>query len=123
MELAVRSLADLHAWNNSSQGQGQASYNTVCSYGPEIWPHLVDHLTDETPTLLYEPTFAIRPTVGDACLLLLLRQTGIRWQEFMEDKLFVSTQLPNEIFCVRWDPAIRARVRDRFRKILNITPE
>lgn len=123
MELAVRALADLHVWETGAQALGQPSYNTVLSYGAEIWPHLVDHLIDETPTLLYEPNFGIRATVGDVCLLFLLRLTAIKWQVFSEDKLFISTQLPNEIFCVRWDSACRARVRDRFRRILNLAPE
>jgi hypothetical protein len=121
MEAAVRALSDLHLWDPSTEARGQMSYDAIVSWGPEILPSLVAHLTDESPTMLYDRTFDITVTLGDVCFYLLLRLMGLSWQEFMNDGVFVTTSLPNPIFCIRWkEPTLssRRRVQLRFIKLL-----
>lgn len=121
MEQAVMSLEDLWSWDPNTKAKGQAAYEAVVGWGPEIFPHLVAHLTDLTPTKIYEPTFKITPTVGDVCFLLLLDLTGRRWQEFQPDGVFVQSVLPNPVFNVRWpDPGARQRVQKRFLTLLDL---
>lgn len=119
MEKAISGLEHLHSWDPVTRGQGQYGYEAVISWGPEIIPALVAHLTDETRTAIQEPTWDIPVRVGDVCLLILLDMTRTTWQQFDEDGLFISTQLPNPVFCIRWkDAGARARVQARFRKLL-----
>jgi len=121
MDLAVRALVDLHAWDASTEAQGQASYDAVMNWGKEAGPLLVSHLADETPTLLYEPRLDITVTLGDVCFYLLLKQTGVDWKEFFEDGARLPTVLPNRIFCIRWqEPSLvsRRRVQAHFARIL-----
>jgi hypothetical protein len=122
MEKAISGLEHLHAWDPVTRGQGQYGYEAVIGWGPEIIPALVAHLTDETPTQIQEPTFEIQVRVGDICLLILLDMTKTTWKQFDEDGLFLTTQLPNPVFCIRWKegPVSRARVQARFRKLLNL---
>lgn len=122
VELAVRGLADLHSWDPVRQGQGQYAYDVLMSSDPaDVIPALVAHLTDETPTAIHDRLLDLRPAVGDVCLLMLLELTKIPWQEFLDDGLFISTQLPNPIFCIRWDTAARRRVQARFARRLGLT--
>lgn len=119
MDLAVSSLQDLYTWDPVTKAAGQASYDAVMGRGPEILPFLVDHLTDMTPTQLHEPVFDIKVTVGDVCFLILLDLTNLSWKKFADDGVFVSTQIPNPIFCVRFDNmAARHKVKARFAKML-----
>jgi len=118
MELAVRGLADLHSWDPIMEAKGQYAYDIVMNYGPEILHHLAAHLTDETPTAIYDRILDIRPTVSDVCVLLLLKLTGIDKKEFLQDGLFITTVLPNPVLSVRWDPGARQRVQTRFLKML-----
>lgn len=121
MDLVVRALADLHAWDPSTEAQGQASYDAVLGWGKEIWPFLVAHLTDETPTMLYDRAFDITVAVGDVCFFMLLRMMGLNWKEFFEDGAFMTSLLPNPIFCVRWkEPSLvsRRRVQAHFVRLL-----
>ena len=121
MESAVRGLLDLHSWDPSTEGRGQYGYDAVMSAGPGILPSLVAHLADETPVrALYERTFEIQVTMGDVCFYLLLKLTDLPWREFLDDGAFISTQLPNPIFCIRWTDGIasRRKVQLHFLKIL-----
>lgn len=125
MEQSVMALADLYTWDPHTKAKGQASYDSVMGWGPEVLPHLVAHLTDMTPTAIYEPTFQIQVTIGDVCFLLLLDLTGRSWQEFHEDGIFVhrlvpNTQNPNPIFNIRWDMPARKRVQRRFARLLEL---
>jgi hypothetical protein len=121
MVTSVRGLIDLHKWDPSTEGQGQYGYDAVMSAGPEILPSLVAHLTDETPTMLYDQPSDRRVKLGDVCYYLLLRLTGLKQEEFLQDGVFISTALPNPIFCIRWtEPTLqsRRRVQLHFQKIL-----
>jgi hypothetical protein len=112
VDLAVRSLVDLHVWDPSTEGQGQASYDTVMGWGKEAWPILIAHVADEMPTLLYDRAFDITVTLGDVCFYLLLKQMGLDWKEFFEDGARVPSLLPNRIFCIRWvEPSLLSRKR------------
>lgn len=118
MELIVRGLADIHTWDPVMEAEGHYAYNGVRNSVPDILPILAAHLTDETPTALYERIVDRRPTVSDLCILLLLKYTGIDKKEFLKDGLFISTALENPVFCVKWDPGARQRVQKRFFEIL-----
>ncbi len=117
-EQIIRGLADLHSWDVKLQGTGQYSYDATVTSWPEIGHNLAFHLTDETPTAIYEKLTQRNPVVGDVCFLLLLKLTGLPWQEFHKEGVFVSTALPNPIFCITWDPGARLRVQRRFLDLL-----
>jgi len=109
-ETSVRGLLDLHTWSPSTEGQGQYGYDEVMSAGPEIFPSLIAHLTDETETKLYDAIVDRHVYLGDVCFYLLLRLTGLKWEEFIGDGVFISTALPNRIFCIRWtEPTLASR--------------
>jgi hypothetical protein len=119
MAQAVEGLRDLHSWDPATEARGQYAYDAVVNWGPEILPALVGHLTDLTPTAIYEEKFGITVTVSDVCFVLLLKLMGRRWEEFEEDGVFVHTVLPNPIFSIRWkDRESRARVQARFARLL-----
>src|SRR5262245_31960099 len=118
MELAVRGLADLHTWDPVMEARGQYSYDIVANFGPDIWSHLAAHLTDETPTAIYDRIVDIRPTVSDVCVLMLMKMMNLDKKELYQDGLFISTLLPNPVFCLRWDPGARQRVQTRIFKML-----
>ncbi len=122
MDLAVRALADLHAWDPSTEAKGQASYDAIMGTGNDILPFLVAHVTDETPTMLYDKTFDITVTIGDVCFYMLIRMMGLDWKkEFLEEGAFVTSLLPNPIFCIRWkEPSLlsRRRVQAHFVRLL-----
>lgn len=121
IDLAVRSLVDLHVWDPATEGKGQNSYDAVMGLGKEAYPILAAYLTDETPTLLYDKAFDITVTLGDVCFYLLLKQLGLDWKEFFEDGARMPSLLPNRIFCIRWaEPSLlsRRRVQAHFLKIL-----
>lgn len=123
-ESAVRGLADLHTWDPGMQAQGQYAYDVVVGSVPDVFPVLVSHLTDETPTAIYEKAFGIQVTISDVCFMILLRVTGMNPEIFYEDGVFVSKLLPNPIFCVRWnDRPSRYRVQARFTKLLKLDEE
>src|SRR5258706_12661001 len=91
MDDLVSGLAHLHQWDVAMQGKGHYAYDAVMGYGREIYPVLVSHLTDETPTAIYEKMTDRNPTVSDAVFLMLLELTRTRWQDFSKDGVFVST--------------------------------
>lgn len=127
-EMMVSSLADLHTWHPRMRAKGQMSFDAVMSYGDEIWPSLIAHLTDETPTHIREETFGITPVVGDVCFLILLDLTGLKWEDFYDDGVFVSKQVPdkknpNPLFGLDWKPGSRRKVQRRFVKILELAEQ
>src|SRR5687768_17528121 len=73
---AISGLAHLHSWHPTSQGRGQYGYDAILGRVPDILPFLVDHLTDETPTAIFDRETGRNPTVSDACLLILLHLTN-----------------------------------------------
>lgn len=119
MEQAISGLEHLHSWDPVMQGRGQYAYDAVLSWGPEILPLLVEHISDETPTAIHDDFSGRTAKVGDVCFLIALRLSGRRWEEFYDDGVFISTALENPIFCIRWnDRAARLRVQARFRSLL-----
>jgi hypothetical protein len=118
MDDLVSGLAHLHEWDSAMQGKGHYAYDAVMGYGPEILPILVNHLTDETPTAIYEEATKRNPKIADAAFLMLLHLTKHRWQDFSKEGVFVSTVLPNPIFCIKWDRETKFKVQARFLKML-----
>ncbi|HLY11641.1 MAG TPA: hypothetical protein VKW04_20240 [Planctomycetota bacterium] len=116
MDDRVTQLCNLHLWDRYMQAKGNVVYDSVMSYGPEIWPILVDHLADETPTAIEDEMSGRIPKVCDVALLMLLELTKKRWEEFSADGLFISTALPNPIFCIKWDREGKLKVRQHFRQ-------
>ncbi len=121
-EQMVRGLADLHGWDARNQGKGQYAYDAVVSSWPRIGYTLAFHLTNETPTAIYEKLTGRNPVVGDVCFLMLLKLSGLPWQQFAGDGVFISTALPDPVFCITWDPGARQRVQKKFLEIL-VPPE
>src|SRR5205085_10685920 len=103
MDDLVAGLAHLHEWDAAMQGKGHYAYDAVMGYGPDILPILVAHLTDETPTAIYEKVSERNPKVADVVFLMLLQMTKRKWQDFSKEGVFVSTALPNPVFCIKWD--------------------
>jgi len=118
MEDLVSGLAHLHTWDQHMQGKGHYAYDAVMGYGPEIYPILVAHLTDETPTAIRDKISDRNPKVCDAAFLMLLELTKTKWQDFAQDGVFVSTVMPNPIFCIKWDRTAKFKVQARFRQLL-----
>ena len=118
MDDMVQSLNTLRVWDQYMQGKGHLGYDSIMGYGPEIYPVLVDHLTDETPTAIYDEVSGRNPKICEAVLLMLLTLTKHKWQEFDKEGLFISTALPNPIFCIKWDRQAKIAVQFRFKKIL-----
>ena len=116
MDDRVTNLCNLHTWDRYMQGKGDVVYDAVMSYGPEIWPVMVDHLVDETPTAIEDEISRRVPKVSDVVLLMLLELTQKKWEDFSADGLFISTALPNPIFCIKWDHETKMKVRHRFRQ-------
>lgn len=117
-EQIIRGLADLHSWDPKLQGTGQYAYDAVVSSWPEIGHQLAYHLTDETPTAIYEKLTRRNPVIGDVCFFLLLKLAGMPWQHFGKEGVFVSTALPNPVFCISWNEGARQRVQQKFLELL-----
>ena len=122
MHSVVDGLTHMTTWDPVRQGEGDVTYNTVLAFGPEVFPILIDRLTDDRKMeLLREPTFGLNPSLADACFLILLKMTGLDWKEFHKDGVFIQTTFDNPIFNIRWEsPTARRRVQDRFLKILEL---
>src|SRR4249920_876527 len=75
MDEIVSSLAHLQKWDPVMQARGHYAYDRVVGYGPQILPALVAHLTDETPTAIYEEVTQRNPKVCDVAFLMLLTVT------------------------------------------------
>jgi len=100
------------------QGRGHYAYDAVMGYGPDILPIMVAHLTDDTPTAIREELSDRTAKVSDAVFLMLLQMTKRTWKDFAKEGVFVSTALPNPIFCIKWDRQIKFKVQARFLQIL-----
>jgi hypothetical protein len=120
MEYAVSALADLHTWDPVEQGTGQASYDAVMGWGGEILPLLVAHLTDTRKVAFHDAFSGRTPSIGDVCFMILLRVLKLSWKTFADDGVFVSTALPNPIFCLSWkeEPLSRKRAQERLKTLL-----
>jgi hypothetical protein len=118
MDDLVSGLAHMHEWDAAMQGKGHYAYDAVMGYGPDILPVLVSHLTDETPTAIYEEVTQRQAKVADAAFLMLLELTKHKWQDFSKEGVFVSKVLPNPIFCIKWDRETKFKVRARFMQIV-----
>lgn len=118
MDDLVSGLSHLHAWDPHMQGKGHYAYDAVMGYGKDIYPVLVAHLTDETPTAIRDKMSDRNPKVSDAVFLMLLELTKTKWQDFSKEGVFVSTALENPIFCVKWDRAAKFKVQAKFRELL-----
>ena len=118
MEDLVSGLAHLHTWDPHMQGKGHYAYDAVMGYGPDIYPVLVAHLTDETPTAIRDKISDRNPKVCDAVFLMLLELTKTKWQDFAQEGVFVSTVMPNPIFCIKWDRTAKFKVQAKFRRLL-----
>jgi len=119
MEELVTALAHMHDWDPYMQGKGHYAYDAVMGFGPDIYPVLVAHLTDETPTAVYDEISRRNPKISDAVLLMLLTLTKAKWQDFADDGLFISTALPNPIFCIKWDRITKMKVQARFSRVID----
>ena len=115
----VSSLAHLHKWDPTMQAKGQFAYDAVMGYGPEIWPILAAHLTDDTPTAIYEQVADRNAKIADVAFLMLLQLTHRRWQDFAKEGVFVSTALPNPIFCIKWSRETQFKVQARMMEVLD----
>ena len=118
MDDLVGGLAHLHEWDAVMQGKGHYAYDAVMGYGPDILPVLVSHLTDDTPTAIYEKVSDRNPKVSDVAFLMLLTLTKKKWQDFSKEGVFVSTVLPNPVFCIKWDREAKFKVQARFMQIV-----
>jgi hypothetical protein len=116
MDDVASHLVNLRHWDPYMQAKGDVIYDSVLAYGPDMWPILVDRLADETPTAIEDEISRRVPKMCDVCLLMLLELTQLRWQDFAQDGLFISTALPNPIFCIKWDREAKLKVRRHFRE-------
>jgi len=119
MDDMIAGLSHLKTWDPYMMGKGDLSFESVMGYGPDIYPVMIDHLTDESPTAIYDEVSGRNPRVSDAILLMLLELTHRVWQDFSKDGLFISTALPNPIFCIKWDHKAKVNVQRRFRYMLD----
>jgi len=117
-EEIVSSLAHLQKWDPVMQARGHYAYDRVVGAGPAILPTLVAHLTDETPTAIYEEVTQRNPKICDVSFLILLTVTKTKWEEFANEGVFISTVLPNPVYCIKWDRAAKIRVQEKFAKII-----
>jgi len=118
MDALVAGLAHLHVWDKDMQGKGQYAYDAVMGYGKDIYPVLVAHLTDETPTAIRDEISSRNPKVSDAAFLMLLDLTKTKWQDFTKEGVFVTTVLDNPIYCIKWDRQTKFKVQAKFRALL-----
>jgi len=118
MEEIVMSLAHLQKWDPVMQARGQYAYDRLISHGQSILPALVAHLTDETPTAIYEEVTRRNPKICDVSLLILLELTKTKWEDFASEGVFISTVLPNPVYCIKWDRTAKVKVQAKFAKLL-----
>ncbi len=119
MDDMIAGLSHLKSWDPYMMGKGSLSFDSVMGYGPDIYPVLIDHLTDESPTAIYDEISGRNPKVNDAVLLMLLELMHLKWQDFSKDGLFISSVLSNPIFGIKWDRKVKINVQRRFRYFLD----
>lgn len=117
-EQIVSSLRFLHTWDPHKEGAGQFPYDAAMSSDEGIDHVLAARIPDEEPTAIHDRIADRTATVGDVAFFILLRRTNMKWQDFSDLGVFVSSQLPNPIFCIKWDPGARQRVRNKFLELL-----
>jgi hypothetical protein len=115
----VYDLNNLHAWDPGRKAQGQYPYDQIMGSPPVIDHSLAAAITDERPTAIYDRPSGRTVLVGDVAFMMLLERLGWKWEAFYKEGVFLSTQLPNPIFCLKWDPGARGRVK---LKILSLLP-
>ena len=118
MDDKVTNLCNLRLWDANMQGKGNLYYDSVMGYGADIYPVMVDHLTDENVTAIYDEMSGRNPKVCDLVLLMLLELTHKKWEDFSGDGLFISTALPNPVFCIKWDRQTKMKVQFHFKKVV-----
>jgi len=114
----VYDLNVLHTWDPSSKARGQYPYDQIMGCPAEMDHSLAAAVTDERPTAIYDRISGRTALVGDVAFLMLLERLGLKWEAFYKDGVFLSTQLPNPVFCLKWDPGARGRVRNRLLALL-----
>lgn len=114
----VYDLNVLHTWDPSSKARGQYPYDQIMGCPPEMDHALAGAIADERPTAVYDRISGRTVVVGDVAFMMLLERMGWKWEAFYKDGVFLSTQLPNPIFCLKWDPGARGRVRARVLSLL-----
>jgi hypothetical protein len=114
----VFDLNVLHSWDPGRKAQGQYPYDAIMSCPPDIDHALAAAVTDERPTAIYDVDSQRTALVGDVSFLMLLDRLGLKWESFYKQGVFMSTALPNPVFCLKWDPGARARVRAKLLEIL-----
>ena len=114
----VYDLNVLHTWDEARKAQGQYPYDQIMGCPVDVDHALAAHITDERPTAIYDRVSGRTVLVGDVAFLILLDRLGLQWEAFYKDGVFQSTQLPNPVFCLKWDPGARARVRARMAELL-----
>jgi hypothetical protein len=110
-EQIASSIQYMHFWDPVREGEGHFAYDAAMGSDDRILHPLVMRLTDETPTAIHDQIADRTVKVGDVCFFLLLKRLNKKWQDFSDHGVFVSTQLPNPIFCIRWDEGARARLK------------
>jgi hypothetical protein len=118
MDDLVSGLAHLHEWDPAMQGKGHYAYDAVMGYGPDILPVMAAHLTDDTPTAIREELSDRTAKVSDVVFLMMLQLTKHKWQDFAGEGVFVSTALPNPVFCIKWSREARFKVQAKFLQFL-----
>jgi len=118
MDMLVCGLAHLHQWDPVMQAKGHSAYEAVMGFGKEILPVMAAHLTDDTPTAIHEELSDRTATVSDVVFLMMLQLTKRKWQDFAPEGVFVSTALPNPVFCIKWTREAKFKVQARFLKII-----
>lgn len=118
MDDMVANLANLSKWHPVMMAKGQLTFDSVMGYGPEIFPVLIDHLIDETPTTIYDEMSGRNPLLCDVVLLMLLELFQMKWQDFSKDGLFIATALNNPLYSIKWDRPAKFKVQRHFRLLL-----
>ncbi|HYF01703.1 MAG TPA: hypothetical protein VEJ18_22470, partial [Planctomycetota bacterium] len=117
-EQIVSSLRFMHIWDPQKEGAGHFAYDAAMSSDEGIDHVLAARITDEEPTAIHDRIAERTAKVGDVAFFILLRRTNMKWQDFSDYGVFVSSQLPNPIFCIKWDPGARMKVRNKFLELL-----
>jgi hypothetical protein len=120
MSSLISDLANMRVWDPTMQGKGYYAYDRVMGFGPDIYPVMVSHLINETPTAIYDEASHRNPCIADVVFLMLLELTNHKWQDFAADGVFVSSALSNPIFCIKWDRATKFKVKARFAELLEV---
>jgi hypothetical protein len=100
------------------QAKGHSAYEAVMGFGPEILPVMAAHLTDDTPTAIHEDVIDRTAKISDVVFLMMLQLTKRKWQDFAGEGVFVSTALPNPVFCIKWSREAKFKVQAKFLQLL-----